>query len=290
MADLANKQFELAGVQWGSNLPIYIEDGGFDPGTAEPRSQSVPRPMGDGSLFGVDYMGAPTWAWNFAVNMTTEGSALDTLGSLTTAWRNNAGRIVPGSSLPLRYNLGGRTRRVYGRPRRISVKMDDDIDAGHIPGVMDFELEDHLHYDDVEQSIVLTLVNASTGGWVFPNTFPIFTEGSSSRQGSINVDGDALTHFQAVIQGPVSAPSLVGSGWAFDLSSSLTAGQSVTVDTRTATVLRNDGASLAGALSRRSKVGRARLRPGGQELVFTGADPTGSARCTVKWRPANHSL
>jgi len=290
MADLANKQFELAGVRWGLGLPILVEDGGFTPGVADPRAQSVARPMGDGSLFGVDYFGAPTWAWNFGVNATTEGDALDALAGLTTAWRNNAGRVAPGSSLPLRYSLGGRTRRVYGRPRRISVSVDNAIDAGYIPGVMDFELEDHLHYDDDEQSIVLTLVNTSSGGWVFPNTFPIFTSGSGSRQGTIAVDGDAPAHFQAVIQGPVSAPSLVGSGWAFDLSSSLTAGQSVTVDTRTATVLRNDGASLAGALSRRSKVGRARLKAGGQELVFTGADSTGSARCTVKWRPANHSL
>ena len=291
MASLQNKQFELAGVQWGKALPIFTEEGGFDAGTADPRAQEVPRPMGDGVLFGVDYIDPPTWAWTVGLNATTEAEALALLAPLATVWRNNSGRSTSGPSIPLRYSLAGRTRRVYGRPRRISApKMDTRIDLGYAQCVLDFKCEDHLTYDDVEQSVDLTLANTSSGGWIFPNTFPIYTQGSGTRQGVIQVDGDAPAHFTATITGPIAAPSLVGSGWAFDINTTLTAAQSVTVDTRAATVLRNDGASLAGALSRRSRIGKARLKGGGQELVFAGSDPSTTARCTVRWRPAHHSL
>jgi len=293
MATLQNKQFQLGNVQWGKGLPIFIEEGGFDPGTAEPRVQEAPRPMGDGILFGVDYIDPPTWAWTVGLNAESEEEALALLAPLTTAWRNNAGRAISGNSIPLRYNLAGRTRRVYGRPRHISApKMDTRIDVGYAQSVLDFKCEDHLSYDDVEQSVILTLVNTSAGGWVFPNTFPIFTQGSGTRQGVISVDGDAPAHFTATFEAPngLSNPALVGAGWAFDIAATIPAGMSVTVDTRTATVLRSDGASLAGALSRRSRIGKARLKGGGQELVFTGVDPSVSARCTVRWRPAHHSL
>ena len=293
MVTLHNKQFELDGVQWGKALPVFIEEGGFDPGSAEPRSQEAPRPMGDGVMFGVDYIDPPTWAWTVGLNATSEEEALELLAPLTTAWRNNAGRAVSGNSIPLRYNLAGRTRVVYGRPRHISApKMDTRIDLGYAQCVLDFKCEDHLTYDDDMDSVVLTLLNTSSSGWAFPTTWPIFTTGSGTRQGVIDVGGDAPTPFTATFDAPngLTSPSLVGDGWAFDLDAVIPRGMSVTVDTRLATAVRSDGASLAGALSRRSRIGRSRLKGGGQELVFTGTDPSATARCTVRWRPAHHSL
>ena len=106
--------------------------------------------------------------------------------------------------------------------------------------------------------------------------------------------GTAPAPFVEVIHGPITNPWIAGPGWRFDFLTTLAYDQTLTVDTRpwAQTVLRNDGASLAGTLTRASTaLSDARLLPGGGAwLTFGGIDGTGTATCSVSWRPTYRSL
>ena len=71
---------------------------------------------------------------------------------------------------------------------------------------------------------------------------------------------------------------------------SLAFDQSVTVDTRKFTVLRNDGVSLAGTLARGARLSQARLKPGSSNVTFGGTDATGRATCLFTWHPTFYSI
>ncbi|MGL5850182.1 MAG: hypothetical protein ACRCZD_05290, partial [Phycicoccus sp.] len=211
---------------------------------------------------------------------------------LARAWDASAVRSTPGALSVLRYNLGGRVRRVYGRPRRFSVAMRTTLWSGVTAAVADFQLADVLHYDDELQSVGVSIVPASTGGLVSPLKSPLSTLGGGARQGVISVGGSAPTPFRATVRGPITNPWIAGPGWRIELATTLASDQSITINTRpgASSVLRQDGASMAGSLSRTTRLSTAVLRPGPSEITFGGTDPTGTASCTLTWRNAHHSL
>ena len=470
---LSDGEFELDGFAFGGeNDSVIVQPGGFDPGTADWRVQDQDSPNGDGVVFGRDWLSGQTWGFTFLTNEYTAGDALNSLEAMAALWKGNASRSTPGAVSILRYGIGGRTRRVYGRPRRWSLAVTPDLWGGVAPVVADFQCEGALHYDDDLRTIDVGVVvgdgassdvttirtnlcgnpnfetdtswwtnsgatgtrdasapidgaaslkvtggaagaiinvstpvvagetytlsadyktvgtltgspnlalvmpgslvtrfylpktqttagrfsvtatvigsgnaqtalvsgdaadviffdnvllersatagtyfdgsslggvwagtpNASTstqtthsGGMSEPLSEPLSTIGGGARSGVIDVvGGTAPAPFIATIHGPMTNPWIAGPGWRFDFLTTLAYDQTLTVDTRpwAKTVLRNDGASLAGTLTRASTaLSDARLLPGGGAwLTFGGIDGTGTATCSVSWRPTYRSL
>lgn len=290
-----NYQFELGGYQFGIGQDITVE--GFDPGTVGWTTQDQPNPITDGTTFGQDKMEGPTWAWDLSTDRDEPEEALATASELATIWRALGVRDVPGAVMPLRYSVGGRTRRVYGRPRRWSAPPSNRLLGGYLPINADFAVADHLHYDDEEATVTLTITGSATGGLEFPAEAPFLFSGTGQeRPGLIYAGGDAPTGFTARIDGPIVGPYLRGPGWELDFGAlSLPEGQWIDIDTHSfgaagMTALRNGVASVAGSLSRLSRLSKAKIVPGGQEIVFGGTSATGTASAAIHWRPAWHSL
>lgn len=295
MPVLSDGGFELDGFQFGGEFDsVVVQPGGFDPGTTDWRVQDQDSPSGDGVTFGRDLLSGPTWGFTFLTNEYTAADALNSLEALAGLWLGNANRSVPGAVSVLRYNIGGRTRRVYGRPRRWSLGVTPDLWGGVAPVIADFRREGALHYDDELRTISVGIVPASTGGLLAPLASPLSTASGGARSGVIDsVGGTAPAPFIALIHGPITNPWIAGPGWRFDFLTTLAYDQSLAIDTRpwAKTILRQDGASLAGTLIRASTaLSDARLLPGGAELTFGGIDATGTATCLVSWRPTYHSL
>lgn len=296
MAALTEHQFELDGRPFGLGLDVAVEAEGFDPGTAEWTVQDAKNPVGDGLMFGRDSLSGPTWGFDLFVDGDSTTDALGKLSPIADTWRNEARRRTPGAFSTLRYCVGGRTRRVYGRPRAFSAPPSNLILNGYIPITADFVCVDHLHHEDVENTVTVSVLPPTTGGILAPLVGPIRTlQDPGPRQGSLDVGGDQSAPAIITINGPISAPWVSSTGWRleFDSSFSLAYDATLTIDTRSwvSTITRGDGASMAGRLTRQSSLLRdVRLAPGSRELLFGGIDATATATCTVRWRNVWSSL
>lgn len=286
-------QYELGGVRFGGYSSDLIVSKA-DHGAADVRTQDNPNPVGDGDLFGRDTLSGPTWAFDLVTNTKDHAAALAVAEDFARVWRS--GRDKPGAVVPLRYFTAGRLRRVYGRPRRYAGPAPDlATRQGRAKITADFKCANDLHYeDDQRSSPVLTLLTNTSGGFVLPGVLPIETLSGGERQGVIDdVGGEAPTPFEVTIKGPIRAPWAAGPGWRLELPNVVLAyDQSVTAATYpwALTVKRNDGTNLAGGLSVRSRLANAVMRPGPGEFTFGGVDPTNTATCTIRWRPAYYSL
>lgn len=262
---------------------IVVQD--FDPGESDIRELVVDNPLGDGVNFGDERLAPPTWTFDAVAygDVVAEADAL--AAALAVAWRPAELR-QPGATVPLRYEHRGRWRRVYGRPGKFVP------DAAAIDGVASmlatFRLSDPLHFDDAEQSVTIRSVPPSSGGIVPPLVAPISTTkaGDPASRFAV-VGGDAPAPLRITFTGPISAPWVRVGGVLVQMSGSIAYDRTVTVDSRAMTVLRDDGASVAGMLSPRTRMADLRLSPGTHEIQFGG---TGEATVTVAWRSAWRSL
>lgn len=287
--------YELDGVrlasQDGPTVRAFVQT--FTPGSVEHRTQDHDNPVGDGLHFGRDLVKPPLWAWELLVYRPgLEQEAADDLAALAGAWSADAVRQSPGAVQSLRYHRAGRTRRVFGRARRFS-PVPARMRLGRIPVVCDFQLADHLHYGDVEESVTRGLVPATVGGLLAPLSSPLSTlTEAGPRIGQFVVDGDAPTWARVVFRGPVSNPWAQVAGWRVQLSGSIAYDRSVTVDARpwVRTVRRSDGAYVGGMLTRASRMDRMLLPPGQHEVAFGGIDDTNTATTSLLWRPAWRGL
>jgi hypothetical protein len=201
MLDLSDFQFEILpdedsvdGVGFGIHLDVSVDDGGFDPGTAEWATQDGQNPLDGTTMFGRDTLLGETWAWNAHINRQTVGEALQTLRALRKAWRARGILDEPGKMAVVRYQMEGERRRVYGRPRRFAAPPDNKILNGYIPVTMDFKTAVATSFDDLEQITTVNFVVDSDGGLRFPTRFPASPLPPGEREGSILVGGDAPTY------------------------------------------------------------------------------------------------
>lgn len=281
--------FDLNGYTMGRDWPVVVES--FDPGSAEWTSQDSTSPSTGRRLFGADVASGPTWLLDFATNTDDVASARAALAGLARAWRPS-GLATPGYEAILKYQIGGEIRRVYGRPRKFASAPNGVHASGVILATGEFVTSEAFTYAEDLYSLSVGLVPVESGGLVSPLIGPITTVAGSQRQGMINaVGGDAPAPMTITIKGPISGPRVWASGWRVELPGlSLAYDQSVTIDTRKGTVIRNDGASMAGFLSRASRLDLARLKPGASEINFGGTDATATATATVSWRPTYYVL
>lgn len=285
-------KFRLGGVEFsGESLSEELMVRDFDPGGADLRTNDSDRPNGDGVIPGRTFSGSTTWGWEITAHGNGVDGVLATNAKLAAAWKPKQ-FLIPAATVPLSYKFGSRWRRVYGRPGRYAPPKPDFIAAngiGHI--ACDFQITDPLYYSDVESSVVLTIVPASTGGLVAPLVAPLSTVRSSApRVGLISNLGDSSTPLRVVFKGPIVDPYVrAAAGWEIRLTGSIAYDQSVTVDARAGTVTKN-GSPVAGILSRSTRLSAARLPAGKSELTFGGTDLTGTATATVYWRDAYTSI
>src|SRR5690606_34404251 len=135
------------------------------------------------------------------------------------------------------------------------------------------------------------LVPPPSGGFVTPFVFPLTTTAAQQIPGQMTSGGLVETWPVVTINGPVQRPKVeLTDLWFVELDANLAGDQSVTIDTRpwARTVLRNDGASLAGKLTRRSaRLSKATIPPGSQfQVRFSGTDLTGTASMSLRFRDA----
>lgn len=279
--------YTLRNYTFGRDRPVGIAQ--IDRGDRAIQTQDVPVPNGLGIMFGRDSEGAPEWVFRLKVRGSDEPAVLTALGTLRAAWETVD---EPGVTVPLVYELAGRTRRVVGRPRRFHEVSNPALrSAGLADVTASFQLADPRSFDDVESQVVLTLIPESTGGLISPLVAPLTTVvRGGQRAGIVTNSGDAPAPVTATFYGPVSNPRVFGDGWEIGLTGNLAWDESVTVDALAMTVTRQDGAGVGGRLTRGTRLRAAALRPGQQEISFTGGDATGTARAVVAWRPAHWSL
>jgi len=296
MADpvLAVGQFDLDGYTFGGEKdPVTVTPGGFDPGVTGWRTQDAENPVGDSLLFGRDRLTPGTWGFNLQTNQTSAASALGAMETMAAKWRADGIRSTPGSVSRLRYNLGNGTRRVYGRSRRWAPAINVGMFRGVTDVLADFQLADTLFYDDVQRNIDMSIIPGVTSGLRGPLTGKLSTLLAGERARSIaDIGGTAPAPFVAVIYGPVQNPWLSEDGFKLELTTTLAYDQFAVIDTRpwANTITRSDGASLAGALTRTSRLSTARLKPGGANLRFGGKDASGRSHVAVAWRPTYYSI
>jgi hypothetical protein len=294
---LEDHQFELlpsetadSGAAFGIGLAVSCNADGFDPGSADWLVQDQDDPFSGVTRFGRDVRKGPTWTWALHVNKEDEEGALDALADLAEAWAPED--LDGGDVLVMRYKVGGRVRRVYGRPRRFSAPPDNKILSGMIPVTADFKLLDPHYYDDSAESITVGTEYTSEGGFVFPVTFPVLTLPGGYTNGSAFVSGRRKTWPIIRINGPVVNPEVLTSNWTLKLTASIGEGHYVEIDTRpwkrTVTV---DGTSFVpGALNPQTRLRDLFLEPGAQSFGMRGIAGTGTANATISWYPAYASL
>lgn len=296
MADpvLEEGTFSLDGYKFGgANDPVVVVPGGFDPGVTNWRTQDADNPLGDAMRFGRDRLSPATWGFTLQTNLDTSTQALDAIEEIETVWKGDATRATPGAVQTLRYNLGGRTRRVYGRSRRFAPTISPLTFQGVSGALADFQKADTLHYDDTEYVVDISILAGRASGIKSPLIGPLTTVAGGDRIDTIQeVGGNAPAPFIAIIYGPISNPYIEGPGFFVKLNTTLAYDQYAVIDTRpwAQTVIRNDGVSLGGKLSRLSRLTTARLNPGSASIKFGGTDLTGRAKCRFSWRPTYNSL
>lgn len=293
MADLLEGEFELDGYRFGTpeNAAVILE-GGLDTGAPSIRTQDVDNPVGDGALFGRDYLSGPTWS--FTLGVRDDEDLDETLAELAAVWRNEAVRQSPGAESVLRFRRRGKTYRVYGRPRRFGIKPAEVADDGWQEVDADFQVAEPFMYLDEEETLDLYLIDAAPdGGLVLPAVLPWELERTTnSGHGVITVQTIAPAPFVLEIFGPqvgaLSNVRVAAPGWEIALDTSIAYDEKIVVDTRAMTATKG-ARSVAGGLSRRSRLS-ARLRSGHQEITFSGNDPSNTARARLSWRATSPIL
>src|SRR5699024_8398140 len=114
----------------------------------------------------------------------------------------------------------------------------------------------------------------------------------TARQGQVMNDYHIPVPISVGFHGPATNPKLTSTvaGWELALNTTIAYDHTIVVDTSAETVTReSDGASFAHVLTYDSDLS-ARLSPGGQEVVFSGRDPTNTASVDVEWSNASNGF
>jgi hypothetical protein len=298
---LADHQFELLvseddsdGVVFGIGRPVSCTADGFDAGVPEWIVQDRDNSYNGSTLMGRDVRKGSPFTWQLFVNTQEEPDALAELAAIGRAWSpDTLGEpIEPGSFAVLRYQLAGRTRRVYGRPRRFGQTINNSLLFGMIPITADFQRVNALFFDDVLETDTFDLVVESGGGVVYPVVYPITSLPSGSQEGQILVGGTVKTYPIIRFTGPVVDPELITPAWTLRLNTTILEDDWIEIDTRpwVMTVKNQSGASVAGTLDPRLRMRDMVLTPGNQSFTLRGDSSTNTASVTIKRYPAHATL
>lgn len=296
MTALEDHQFEILpsedaadGFVFGIGAEVSVDDGGFDPGSAEWLVQDQDNSRRGVRAFGRDVTSGSTWTWESHVNRSTEDEAAETLDRFTAAWRPEALSLTPGAVTALRYRVGGRDRRVFGRPRRLAGPPSNLILSGYVQVTHEFECVDSMTYDDVESNAqILYSSSAEGGGIILPAQLPAASLPSvGTGVGQLTVLGRARAYPRIRFHGPWTNPVFDTGDWSLTWTGTIGEGRWVEIDCRpwALSVLDESGASRVRGLDRRTYLEDCWFAPQSQPQVSLGGIATsGSASVTVSWR------
>jgi hypothetical protein len=285
-------QYELGGLKFGTRSPWIVQNNylvqSFDITEGGATVGDVPYPNEDGTKFGVDFNTGQTLTFDMSVWMKGE-QGYDAVSLLQSMWKHPKWRKIPNSVTTLRMNRGGRTRRVYGRPRRFKPTYGA-IERGWAPITADFQCADESFYDDLETVHEIGLANPPTAGLVLPTTVPLHLESYAAAYTNITVEGDKPTWPVFTIEGPVTNPSFTfDNDWTVTLLISLTHQDVLSIDTRpwARLTLQNGTINRSGYYSSTSPILREiAMEPGLHDIVYNGIDVTLTSKLTIGWRSA----
>lgn len=290
---LQNGEFAIDGFRFGCGHP-HIGVSTLDATGIRWRVQDQPNPVGDNILAGRDFGDPQPITMELFFKGKEPEEVAQAAAEFANAWATPRHRL-PGQDTALEIGIHGRTVRAYGRPRDLNIDDSEIFARRHATGTAVFDRTDGLFYGNPDEGgggqVSLTIMPPQSAGLVFPIVFPWTTLTGGKRQGIVSNTGLRPTRDVTItINGPISQPIVTGSGWRVELDTTLEHDQSVTIDARAKSVLRNDGARLAGTLSRRSSLRDIQVPPGQSEFTFQGVDRSGSATATIRWASAHTSL
>lgn len=276
------------GFRFGRGTNYHVEHVDF--GDAEIRTNDEFITREDGERFGRDYMGGRTIT--FTINILTrngDGAAL--YAKMERAWRTNdtgggPTRHRSGVMSRLRMNRHGRPKFVYGRPRAIA-PTTGRVDQGWIPVTCTFKTESHRYYEDALKQNSITVVPPTSGGFMWPITFPLATVPLSTQADIVQVLGDEDSWLVSRIDGPIANPIIdVVNYWQIKCNFTLGPTDYVEIDPRPwrRIVRKNGTIPMRGAFTTDSRrLSGQWVPPGVHQVVLRGTDPTGTARLTTSW-------
>lgn len=295
----AELSYDLDGFQFGgawAESGFLVND--MDPGAAEVVNNDAGFPRQDGTRFGRDYRSGRTIAFNIVVlpDHGQDGAGVaqqDKFGLLASVWLADTVRATPGAVSVLRMTRGGRTRRVYGRPRRFQ-QAPDRARFGWFSVDADFACVDHLFYGDTELVTTISMEHPSIGGLVGPLIGPIDAESAGEGLQVIHVGGTQPAWLKTVIHGPIVDPIVEVVGlWSLQLKVTLASDDWIEIDPSpwNRLIKRADGANMAGKLTHNSqRLTQMRIPPGPQQILLRGIDPTVTSYLQCFIREAHAAL
>ena len=285
---LGNGQFEINGYKFGCDDPVKVLT--LQTGGLKWRVQDQENPVADGVWFGSDYVDPEPINMDASVTGATPAEAREELARFSLAWHSWR-RSTPNTEVALRYGIHGEERVVYGRPRDFAFDETTLWAQPRAAGSLVFERSGHLFYGSARE-LSLTITPGKAGGLIFPIVFPWGTTQGGIRQGVIEEGGGVVPtdDVTLTVKGPINRPIIRGAGWQVALSTNLAWDRSITVNTRSKTVLWDNGSSAAGVLSRRTRLADITIPPGSSEIRFEGEDQSGTSQLIVSWRPAYTSI
>lgn len=244
------------------------------------RTGDVPRPHTHGLTAGLDLADGRY----ITLDVVIEADDTDPAGLAGLMSAFDAA-FQMGAAHPFEWQIPGQAaRRVMARCRRRAMVIDVDYTAGVAYVAVELAAADPRMYG--------ALLSASaglgtlTGGLTFPAVAP-FVFGTAGTSGVMSCpnEGSVAAPWVATFTGPLVAPELVRLGTGERLAlpgASLTAGETLVVDSDARTVMLGGTASRYGWLS--SAAVWFDLEPGSNSVQLLGASGAGSV--TVEWRPA----
>lgn len=286
---LEHGQFALDGHVFGEGHDVYAAH--VTHGGQAWRTNDVPNPVGHNLWMGSDYSDLAPITFDLKVTGDDPATAALALERFSGIWRA-AGKRGPGDESVLAWGMHGRTRRVYGRPRTFTSEDGDLYVLETAIGEAKFQPNSPNVYQDTARELLLAITPGDAGGFVFPVEFPWGTTIAGRRDGIIPDGGGTVPTDDVTftVRGPIARPKITGLGWEIALDTTLAWDQQITISIRRRTVLRENGGSAAGSLSRRTRLADITIPPGPSEIAFIGEDTTGTSQLLVQWRPAFESI
>lgn len=222
---------------------------------------------------------------------------------LRTVWDAHGIRRKAGRIAWLLHRESGRTRRLYGRPRKFDVAHRRFQKQGYVPCTADFVSVDGRFYDEVEKTASMWdyYLGSRPSRPGRPSWVPIKGVMTDPTRQSVNIEqkGRLTTHPVIQIYGPCKNPKVSLSGlWAVQLAMTIADGDYVTIDARSwaRTVIRTTSggatASVGDKLTRASaRLAEMVIPPGAwtASLSYTRSSSKflDGPKVEIKWRDAH---